>query len=58
MDFTLNEEQRALQDTAGRFAQAELKDIAMGSEQQDEPPGRNIVRQFAEMSFLGINLDG
>ncbi len=57
MDFTLNQEQRALQETARRFAQAELKDIAREVEQQDQPPGRDIVKRYAEMGFLGINLD-
>ena len=57
MDFSLNEEQLALQATARRFAKAELLDVAKTVEEKDEPPGPDIVQRFAEMGFLGINLD-
>ncbi len=57
MDFTLSEEQTALQETARRYARNELPDIARQVEQDDEPPGRDLVREFAKMGFLGINLD-
>ncbi|MGI9499106.1 MAG: acyl-CoA dehydrogenase family protein [Geminicoccaceae bacterium] len=57
MDFSLSEEQLALQATARRFAEAELVDIAKEIEREDMPPGRDVVRHFAEMGFLGINLD-
>lgn len=56
MDFSLSEEQAALQETARRFAAAELTEIARQVEADDEPPGRDIVRRYAEMGFLGINL--
>jgi alkylation response protein AidB-like acyl-CoA dehydrogenase len=52
----LTEEQTALQETARRFAAAELTEIARQVEERDEPPGRDIVRRYAEMGFLGINL--
>ncbi|MGI9420788.1 MAG: acyl-CoA dehydrogenase family protein [Geminicoccaceae bacterium] len=57
MDFSLSEEQEALQATARRFAEAELVDAADAAERDDEPPGPDVVRRFAEMGFLGINLD-
>ncbi len=57
MDFSLSEEQLALQATARRFAEAELVDVAKTVEGDDQPPGADIVRRFAEMGFLGINLD-
>ena len=38
MDFSLTEEQRALQDTVRRFAQSELVDVAREIEETDEPP--------------------
>jgi len=57
MDFSLSEEQLALQETAGRFAVAELPDVARDCEENDEPPSREVVRRFAEMGFLGVNLD-
>ncbi len=56
MDFTLTEEQRALQETARRFAQTELPEIARRIERDDEPPSHDLVKRFAEMGFLGINL--
>ena len=57
MDFSLSEEQAALQATARRFADAELADVAKAVERDDRPPGPDVVRRFAEMGFLGINLD-
>ncbi len=57
MDFSLNEEQLALQTTARRFAEAELVDVAKAVERDDQPPGADVVRRFAELGFLGINLD-
>ena len=57
MDFSFSEEQMALQATARRFAEAELSEIARAVEQNDQPPGPDVVRRFAEMGFLGVNLD-
>jgi len=57
MDFSLNEEQRALQDTARKFAQNELMDFAQQVEADDEPPGKEVIDLYAKMGFLGINLD-
>jgi len=56
MDFSLNDEQRALQDTVRRFAQNELPDIAREIEQNDEAVGPDIMKRFADMGLLGMNL--
>lgn len=56
MDFSLTEEQRTLQETARRFAQTELPEIARTVEQTDEPPGPDVMRRFAELGLLGVNL--
>ena len=56
MDFSLSEEQRALQESARRFAEVELTGVAKIIEKNGEPVGPEIVQRFAEMGFLGINL--
>lgn len=56
MDFTLSEEQRALQETVRRFAQAELPAIAARLEAEDEAPGPEVLARFAELGLLGVNL--
>lgn len=56
MDFTLSEEQRALQETVRRFATAELVEVARQVEADDEPPGSEVVKRCAELGLLGVNL--
>jgi Acyl-CoA dehydrogenase, N-terminal domain len=56
MDFSLSGDQKALRETARRFAQQELITEAERVEREDEPPSPEIMRRFAEMGFLGINL--
>ena len=56
MDFSLNEEQAALRETVRRFAASELGDEARRIEEQDEPASREIVKRYAELGFLGVNL--
>jgi len=56
MDFNLNEQQRALQETAKKFAEKELSEIAQEIEKNDQPPGRDVLKRFAELGFLGVNL--
>ncbi|MEO1708922.1 MAG: acyl-CoA dehydrogenase family protein, partial [Pseudomonadota bacterium] len=51
MDFTLTDEQRALQDTVRRFAEAELPEVARQVEQTDEPVSREIVKRYAAMGL-------
>ena len=56
MDFTLNEQERELQETVRRFANGELTEIARKIEENDEPAGADVMKKFAEMGLLGINL--
>ncbi|GAB4233163.1 MAG: acyl-CoA dehydrogenase [Methyloligellaceae bacterium] len=56
MDFSLTEEQEQLVETVRRFAQAELAEEARRIEEEDEPASRALVKRYAEMGLLGINL--
>jgi butyryl-CoA dehydrogenase len=56
MDFQLNEQQRALQETARRFARGELMQLARECERHNEPVPLHWRKKYAEMGFLGINL--
>lgn len=57
MDFTLTEEQEKLRDTVRRFATTELVEIARKVEEEDEPPSHDVVKRFAELGLLGVNID-
>jgi len=56
MDFTLTEEQLALQETVRRFAANELAETAREIERSGKSPGPEVMRRFAELGLLGINL--
>jgi alkylation response protein AidB-like acyl-CoA dehydrogenase len=56
MDFTLTEEQRALRETARRFAREQLVTVAQTIEAEGQPLPRDWVRRYADMGFLGINV--
>jgi butyryl-CoA dehydrogenase len=56
MDFRLTPEQAELRDAARRFARDRLPQIAEECEQNNTPPARELVREYAEMGFLGINV--
>ena len=56
MDFTLSADQQALQDTVRKFAEAELPALAKEIEETAVPPGHGLVKRFAKMGFLGVNL--
>jgi butyryl-CoA dehydrogenase len=56
MDFELTDEQRALQDTARRFAQSELPALAKELERTAEPVPHAMLHRYAELGFLGINM--
>ncbi len=56
MDFSLTDEQRALQQSVQRFARRELPEIAADIERGDKPPGQELRRRFAELGYLGVNL--
>ena len=56
MDFTLNDEQRALQQSVRQFAQRELPELAREIELSDEPPSLELRKRFGELGYLGVNL--
>lgn len=56
MDFTLTAEQQALRESVRRFARKELPAIARQVEADDEPPGMEVRKRFAELGYLGVNL--
>jgi len=56
MDFTLTQEQLALQATARQFAENELKEAALAIEHSALPPSADIIRKFADNGLLGVNL--
>ncbi len=56
MDFTINDEQRDLKETARRFARQEMAAVAKRIEADDEPLSRDWLGRYAEMGFLGINV--
>ncbi|EJU12257.1 MULTISPECIES: acyl-CoA dehydrogenase family protein [Sphingomonadaceae] len=56
MNFKLTEDQLQLQEAARTFARAELPAIAAELERDNKPPSRALVKRYAEMGFLGINV--
>ena len=56
MDFQLTDEQKALQETARKYARERLPAIAQKIEETGEPPSHELIHEFAEMGFLGINV--
>jgi alkylation response protein AidB-like acyl-CoA dehydrogenase len=57
MDFSLSDEQAALQESARRFAQTELPGLAAEIDRSAEPLSRQWLKRYAEMGFLGVNTD-
>ncbi|AOF94618.1 acyl-CoA dehydrogenase family protein [Sphingobium sp. RAC03] len=56
MNFTLSPDQIELQSAARDFARAELPGIAAELERDNRPPSHDLIKRFAEMGFLGINV--
>jgi alkylation response protein AidB-like acyl-CoA dehydrogenase len=56
MNFKLTENQAQLQEAARTFARAELPGIAAELERDNKPASRELVKRYAEMGFLGINV--
>lgn len=56
MDFTFNEDQQALQETVRKFAVSELPEIALEIEKTAAPASHDLIKRYAEMGFLGVNL--
>lgn len=56
MNFRLTEEQLALQAAAREYVRERLMPLAAQTDRDDSPPPHALVREFAEMGFLGINV--
>jgi alkylation response protein AidB-like acyl-CoA dehydrogenase len=56
LDFSLTDEQQSLQKAARDFAQKRLPPIARDIEESGEPPSRELIAEYAEHGFLGINI--
>jgi butyryl-CoA dehydrogenase len=56
MNFQLSEEQKELRDSVRRYAQERLTTIAEEIEQTGEPPSHELVKEFAGMGYLGVNI--
>ena len=46
MDFSLNEEQRSLQETVKKFAKNELTEIAKKVELEDKAVDKSVLKKF------------
>ncbi|MDJ0761145.1 MAG: acyl-CoA dehydrogenase family protein [Woeseiaceae bacterium] len=58
MDFRLSDEQQDMQDAARAYAQSKLPELADEIEATAEPPSAELIREYADMGFLGINIPG
>ena len=56
MDFQLSEEQQELQSSVRRYAKERLTAIAEEIEHTGNPPSHELVKEFAAMGYLGINI--
>jgi alkylation response protein AidB-like acyl-CoA dehydrogenase len=56
VNFQLTDEQRSLQDAARTYARAKLPLAARECEETGHAPYKSLVKDFAEMGFLGINV--
>jgi alkylation response protein AidB-like acyl-CoA dehydrogenase len=56
MNFQLTDDQKQLQNSARRFAREKLPSLAEEIEHSAEPPSAELVKEYAEMGFLGINV--
>ncbi|SVE41788.1 uncharacterized protein METZ01_LOCUS494642, partial [marine metagenome] len=57
MDFSLTSEQKELQKVARDFAQKEMMAVAMDIEKNSTPLPDEWHKKYAEMGFLGININ-
>ncbi len=56
MDFSLTEQQAEMQSAARHFARERLPALADDIEKTAEPPSSALIKEYAEMGFLGINI--
>ena len=57
MDFSLSPEQYELQKVAREFSQKEMTPVALEIEKNRTPLPDQWMKKYAEMGFLGINID-
>jgi acyl-CoA dehydrogenase len=57
VDLRLSDEQLALQAAARKYARERLLPLAQETERTGTPPARVLIREYAEMGFLGINIE-
>jgi len=57
VDFRLTDDQLALQAAARKYARERLLPLAAETERSGNPPSRELLRDYAQMGFLGINVD-
>ncbi|MEI4261328.1 acyl-CoA dehydrogenase family protein [Roseovarius sp. D0-M9] len=55
MDFNLSDDQRQLQQTARRFAQSELPELANETDDTGHPVNADWMARYADLGVLGIN---
>ncbi len=55
MDFSLNEHQRMLQESARRFCQQNLLSLAAELDEEAKPVPHSWLKKYADLGFLGIN---
>ncbi len=56
MDFRLSDEQEQLRDAARRFARERLPAVAAELEASNRALPRALLREYAELGFLGVNV--
>ena len=56
MNFQLTSDQVQLQDTAKRYARDKLPKLAKEIEHSGNPPSKELIKDYADMGFLGINI--
>jgi butyryl-CoA dehydrogenase len=56
MDFQLSPEQVQLGETARRYGHEKLRGLAEEIERTGTPPSRELIKDYADMGFLGINV--
>ena len=56
MDFRLNSEQSELKNSVRRYAEERLAPLAKQIELSGAPPSRELLHEFADMGYLGINI--
>jgi alkylation response protein AidB-like acyl-CoA dehydrogenase len=57
VDFRLSDDQLALQAAARKYARERLTALATETERVGAPPPHELIREYAQMGFLGINVD-